>query len=216
MLPAQPETQRCLLCHGLPAAQCHQIPSFLHWPAGHRGGPGYPEHSPCFLGMVSTNTTSCNTMEGTALDASWMPQKTRHSSSLEECGHTQPLWGLLHPTRAVPKGKTSEIPQKRDAPKSLRFPESFFPSQPEAGAPPPLPERESHARDNAKEPSQPGWQRQPRTVTNPPSPGSATEHRGQHLPQHRDGSVLAQGSTSTGLGTSRILPALPCSLQACG
>lgn len=210
MLPAQPETQRCLLCHGLPAAQCHQIPSLLHCPAGHRGGPGYSEHSPCFLGMVSTNTTSRNTTEGTALDASWMPQKTRHSSSLEECGHTQPLWGLLHPTRAVPKGKTSEIPQKRDAPKSLRFPESFFPSQPEAGAPPPLPERESHARDNAKEPSQPGWQRQPRTVTNPPSPGSATEHRGQHLPQHRDGSVLAQGSRSTGLGTSRILPALPC------
>lgn len=48
--------------------------------------------------------------------------------------------------------------------------------------------------------------------SNPPSPGSATEHRGQH----REGSVLAQGSTSTGLGTSRILPALPCSLHACG
>lgn len=133
MLPAQ-----TLLCHGLPPAPCHQIPSLLHCPAGHRDGPGYSEHSPGFLGMGSTSQTSQRAQL-------WMPQGTWPSSFLEESGQMKPLGGSCTQPEPRQRGRTPEILQKRDTPKSPRFLE-IFPSQPETGAPSPLLERDSHAR----------------------------------------------------------------------
>lgn len=75
MLPAQPENQWSLFCHGLPP------PNSIPFPL--------PSRILSFLEMMSTNTTSQNITEGTALDA---PEDIQ-----EEWGHTEPLWGLQHP-----------------------------------------------------------------------------------------------------------------------
>lgn len=123
MLPAQPETQRCLLCHGLLAAQCHQIPSLLHWPAGHRDGPGYSEHSPCFLGMVSTNTTSRNTTEGTALDA---PKDTAQLIPGGMRAHAASL-GAPAPNPSRAKGKNLRNPAETGRSEITPFPRKLLP-----------------------------------------------------------------------------------------